>query len=135
MKFRRILCTLLLISAVGLSSLCSAAALKYGDKGDNVKEVQSYLIAQNLLHTEADGFYGAATVNAIKDFQAALGLTADGVCGTMTYKLLRAAAYDEIDVNTYKPGDYIPEPPSGSLVAPILSAVNVVTEVTLSSSA
>ncbi len=131
MKLKRIVCTLLLISAVGLSSLCSAA-LKYGDKGDDVKEIQDYLIAQNLLHAEADGFYGASTVNAIKDFQTALGLTADGVCGKTTYKLLRAAAYDEIDVTTFKLGDYVPEPSNApsSIVAPILSAVNVVSEVT-----
>lgn len=110
MKFGRMLCALLIISAVSLSSLCSAAALKYGDRGDDVKEIQTYLIAQNLLHATADGVYGCATVDAIKDFQAALGLEVDGVCGAQTYKLLRAAAYDEIDVTTYKPGDYVPEP-------------------------
>ena len=132
MRLRRILWTLLLISAVCFSSLCSAAALKYGDEGDDVKEIQDYLIAQNLLHATADGYYGASTVKAIKDFQSALGLDVDGVCGAMTYKLLRAAAYDEIDVTTYKPGDYVPEPsnvPQNSFVAPILSAVNVVSEV------
>ena len=132
MKLRRILWTLLLISAVCFSSLCSAAALKYGDEGDDVKEIQTYLIAQNLLHEEANGFYGAATVEAIKDFQSALGLEVDGVCGTMTYNLLRAAAYDEIDVTTYQPGDYIPEHvdlSQSSIVAPILSAMNVVSEV------
>lgn len=111
MGLRRIFWTLFLISAVSLSSLCSAAALKFGDRGDDVKEIQDYLIAQNLLHVEADGVYGSETLNAIKDFQTALGLEADGICGAETYKLLRAAAYDEIDINTYKPGDYVPEPP------------------------
>ena len=110
MKFKRIFWTLLLISAVCLSSVCSAATLKYGDKGNEVKEIQNYLIAQNLLHASADGVYGPATANAIKNFQTALGLKADGICDAETYKLLRAAAYDEIDVTTYKHGDYVPEP-------------------------
>ena len=74
MKLRRVLATLILILAVGFSNLCSAAALRYGDKGDEVKEIQTYLIAQSLLHVAADGVYGSATVNAIKDFQSALGL-------------------------------------------------------------
>ncbi len=111
MKLRRILSALILISAVSLASLCSAATLKYGDRGDDVKEIQEYLIAQNLLHVSADGVYNQATVKAIKTFQSALGLAADGVCGAQTYKLLWAAAYDKIDVTTYKPGDYVPEPP------------------------
>lgn len=110
MKVGRILLTVLVIFAVSFSSLCSAAALKYGDSGDEVKEIQEYLIAQNLLHIEADGVYGSSTVQAIKDFQSALGLEADGICGAETYKILRAAAYDQIDVMTFKLGDYVPEP-------------------------
>ena len=137
MKLRRSLATLILIFAVSLSSLCSAAALKYGDSGSEVEEIQNYLIAQNLLHVSADGVYGLETVEAIKDFQSALGLEVDGVCGAETYKLLRAAAFDEIDINTYAPGDYVPEPPktvstavnSVGSVNSVLSAVNVVGEV------
>ena len=125
MKLRRVLSTLILIFAVSLSSLCSAAALKYGDRGQDVKEIQDYLIAQNLLQASADGVYGTATVNAIKDFQSALGLEVDGVCGAETYKLLRAAAYNEIDITTYQPGDYVPEPPKTVNTA-VNSALNVV---------
>ena len=142
MKLRRVLATLILILAVGFSNLCSAAALRYGDKGDEVKEIQTYLIAQSLLHVAADGVYGSATVNAIKDFQSALGLEADGICGNMTYRLLRAAAFDEINVNTYKPGDYVPEyeleisgvemstpKSSGATIGSVLSAVSTVKDV------
>lgn len=132
MKLRRILAAVLLISAVSLSSLCSAAALKYGDRGDGVKEIQTYLIAQNLLHAEADGVYGSSTVNAIKDFQSALGLEVDGVCGALTYKILRAAAYDEIDINTFQVGDYVPDyklPAASSSASSVLSAVNTVAQV------
>ncbi len=142
MKLRRVLATLILILAVSFSSLCSAAALKYGDKGEAVKEIQTYLIAQNLLHVAADGVYGSATVNAIKDFQSALGLEADGVCGAETYKILRAAAFDEININTFKLGDYVPDyeleidgveidtpKSSGATIGSVLSAVSTVKEV------
>ena len=130
---RRVLWVLVVISAVSFASISSAAALKYGDKGDDVKEIQTYLIAQNLLHVAADGVYGTATVNAIKDFQSALGLEVDGVCGALTYKILRAAAFDEIDINTFKLGDYVPEhntdTPKASAAASVLSAVKTVNEV------
>ena len=142
MKLRRVLATLILIFAVSLSNLCSAAALHYGDRGDEVKEIQEYLIAQNLLHVAADGVYGTETVNAIKDFQSALGLEVDGVCGNMTYRILRAAAFDEIDITTFKLGDYVPEyeleisgvetdTPSASAttVGSVLSAVSTVKDV------
>ena len=36
MRLRRVLLTLILIFAVSVSSLCSAAALKYGDRGDHI---------------------------------------------------------------------------------------------------
>ena len=131
MKLKRMLWTLILISAVCISSLCSAAALKYGDRGNEVKEVQEYLIAQNLLQTTADGVYGTETVDAIKDFQTALGLTVDGVCGAETYKILRAAAMGELDITTYKPGDYVPEPIGtvNQAVNTVLSMVSTVKDV------
>ncbi|MBR2518981.1 MAG: peptidoglycan-binding protein [Selenomonadaceae bacterium] len=107
MKLGRILATVVLICAVSFFNVCSAAALKYGDRGDEVKEIQTYLIAQCLLQGEADGVYGSSTVKAIKDFQSALGLDADGVCGTITYKVLRAAAYDEIDIYNFSLNDFL----------------------------
>ena len=107
MKLGRIFATLIVLVGVAFANICSAAALKYGDSGDDVKEIQDYLIAQCLLQDEADGFYGASTVNAIKDFQSALGLEADGVCGTVTYKVLRAAAYNEIDIYNFSLSDFL----------------------------
>ena len=129
MKLKRLFWTLLLISVVSFSSLCSAAALKYGDSGSQVKEIQEYLIAQCLLHGEADGVYGETTVAAIMEFQSALGLEADGVCGALTYKVLRAAAYDEIDITTYQPGDYVPDPPADSTASVVIGTAEAVSNV------
>ena len=77
------------------------ATVQFGDTGEEVAEVQRCLIAQSLLTGEADGICGQATVDAIKTFQAAVGLTPDGICGEETFKILRAAAYGEIDINDY----------------------------------
>ena len=107
MNLVRIFATLILIVTVAFANICSAAALKYGDRGDKVKEIQTYLIAQCLLQDEADGVYGSSTVEAIKDFQSALGLEADGVCGTVTYKVLRAAAYNEIDIYNFSLDEFL----------------------------
>ena len=79
----------------------ASAAVKLGDRGEEVKEVQICLIAQELLSGEADGVCGEATVQAIKDFQSAVGLPVDGICGPETFRLLRAAAYGEIDITDF----------------------------------
>ena len=78
-----------------------SAAVKFGDRGEEVREVQVCLIAQELLEGEADGICGEATVAAIKNFQAAVGLPVDGICGEATFRLLRAAAYGEIDITNF----------------------------------
>lgn len=79
----------------------ASAAVKLGDRGEEVREVQICLIAQELLSGEADGVCGSATVEAIKEFQSAVGLPADGICGEATFRLLHAAAYGEIDITNF----------------------------------
>jgi len=51
-------------------------------KNDTVKAIQT------ALKIKADGFYGADTDRAVKDFQAKNKLTVDGVVGTKTAALL-----------------------------------------------
>lgn len=52
--------------------------LKFGCKGDDVKELQ------NALHIVADGVFGRLTENAVKDFQRKNGLVVDGIAGEKT---------------------------------------------------
>lgn len=62
--------------------------LKLGMTGDDVKAVQTKLIALGYLTGKADGTYGAATESAIRRFQTRNGLKSDGICGDDTVKAL-----------------------------------------------
>ena len=67
--------------------------LRKGSTGPYVVECQTDLIqlGDDLSPYGADGKYGNKTVAAVKSFQQAHGLTADGVCGPMTWNALDAA--------------------------------------------
>jgi len=64
--------------------------LKQGAKGAAVVEMQK-LLAGKGYRLSADGSFGPATANALKQFQRARGLVADGVCGPKTWQALRGA--------------------------------------------
>lgn len=66
--------------------------LTLGMKGDDVKSVQTKLIALGYLTGKADGVYGTATESAIRRFQTRNGLTSDGICGEDTVKALYSSA-------------------------------------------
>ena len=62
-----------------------------GDKGDGVTKLQQRLIALGYLSGSADGSFGTKTENAIKRFQAALGLTQNGVASASLQQSLFSA--------------------------------------------
>lgn len=64
--------------------------LSSGEKSDNVSRVQARLYALGYLTktTSLDGEYGTTTVNAVKLFQSANGITASGTADTATLKAL-----------------------------------------------
>lgn len=64
--------------------------LTRGSKGDEVRDMQSRLIALGYGCGQygADGTFGAATEAAVKAFQAANNLSADGKCGVKTWAAL-----------------------------------------------
>jgi GH24 family phage-related lysozyme (muramidase) len=67
------------------------AALRRGAQGDKVRRLQSALTAAGF-QCATDGDFGPATERAVKAFQAAKGLTADGIAGPMTRAALKAKA-------------------------------------------
>lgn len=60
--------------------------LKLKSQGVAVGTVQKFLNAYNNTSNKVDNDYGASTVTAVKNFQKAQGLTADGETGPNTYK-------------------------------------------------
>lgn len=102
-SLRKKICAWTLIFSSLTFNFCSAE-VKLGDNNEEVQEVQTCLYAQGLFDGEINGYCGQSTVNAIKTFQSAIGLIADGICGYETFEILRAAAYDEIDITTLMTG-------------------------------
>ena len=64
--------------------------IKLGSKGSDVKKAQQLLIAKGYScgAAGADGDFGAGTYNAVKKFQVANGLEADGIVGANTWAAL-----------------------------------------------
>lgn len=51
---------------------------------DRIREIQSALIQRGYLQGEADGTWGASTIDALRRFQADQNLTADGKLNSMS---------------------------------------------------
>jgi len=63
--------------------------LSYGDRNNNVKKMQQRLIELGYMKKGSDdGVYGYGTLNAVRAFQKANGLSADGVAGKATLTCL-----------------------------------------------
>ena len=69
----------------------TTALLRLGDKNDSVKAMQQKLISLGYLSGTADGVFGNLTYRALKEFQKATALTADGVAGAKTIAALNNA--------------------------------------------
>ena len=73
------------------------STLRKGSSGGEVLVLQQYLQSLGYLSASPDGQFGSATDRAVKLFQEANGLTADGVAGPGTLSILysgEAVAYD-----------------------------------------
>jgi len=78
--------------------------LRFGARGDDVRHLQTLLRDAGHLGGTIDGLYGNGTLRAVKAFQRAAGLTADGITGTVTWEALETA------VGGANPGDGSDEP-------------------------
>ena len=68
----------------------SADILRKGDASDAVKQLQLKLISLGYLSGEADGVFGNLTYKALKQFQKANALYADGIAGSQTIAALNS---------------------------------------------
>ncbi len=71
----------------GVKSKAGAITVRNGAKGNITYLIQSMLICHSF-NIDADGIFGQATENAIKEFQTRNSLTADGICGKNTFYAL-----------------------------------------------
>ena len=71
-----------------MSDKATAYTMKKDDKLEIVRAIQEALIKKGYLKDKADGLCGDKTIDAVKAFQKANNLTADGQAGTKTLQLL-----------------------------------------------
>jgi peptidoglycan hydrolase-like protein with peptidoglycan-binding domain len=74
------------------SVVLPTSTLKPGDTGAKVKLLQRALTQLGYKPGAVDGDYGPSTVAAVKRFQDASKLTADGIAGPATLRALKHAA-------------------------------------------
>ena len=76
---------------------CSGTTAGYptvrrGSRSTYVLILQDALNALGYTNRPLDGIFGGGTENAVRAFQRAVSLTADGICGCTTWKKLTAAS-------------------------------------------
>ena len=72
------------------------STLQQGDKGEDVKKLQEFLKDHGYLKGAADGDFGPGTVNAVKEFQRANGLSATGSANSRTLDKINSIVKKEI---------------------------------------
>ena len=87
--------------------------LKKDMKGDDVAELQTLLTQLGYLNDKIDGDFGSKTNAAVKAFQEAQGLEADGEYGEKSHKaLMEAIGDDEPDFEETPAPEIRPEEPT-----------------------
>ncbi|MFZ4452433.1 cell wall hydrolase [Salibacterium aidingense] len=87
-KIIQVSCVFLFLSVFIPYVEAHEGTLQKEDKGASVKELQHSLINMGYLHTNATGYYGSLTYNAVQQFQSDFGLTVDGMTGINTQQKL-----------------------------------------------
>lgn len=86
--------------------------LKVGSTGSKVKDLQTALNIQGFYSGAIDGVYDSAVQSAVKAFQKAAGLDADGIAGNYTlatvYTLLDPIPKSQLNLKAYDDGSSIP---------------------------
>ena len=86
-SFLRALMMVIVLLAVSVSQGNAAGQFRVGDQGEEITEIQYKLVVLGY-DVIADGAFGPAMAEAIKDFQKSCGIKADGLIGPATYSAL-----------------------------------------------
>lgn len=70
--------------AASKTNLSYSRNLSQGSKGEDVWALQARLTELGYYGDNIDGYFGAKTLQAVKDFQSANGIYADGIVGKVT---------------------------------------------------
>lgn len=81
------MCTCFILSSV--TALAGTTSLKEGMSGSAVAVLQSNLKSLGYLNVNPTGYYGKATVAAVKKLQAKYGLEQDGIAGAATQAIIQ----------------------------------------------
>ena len=92
-----------------MSDTAKAFYIERNDEGDAVKKLQEALISLGYLKASATGYCGQSTVDAIKAFQTANQLDADGKAGQSTLKVLYSGNAVRAGAATAAPATELPE--------------------------
>jgi peptidoglycan hydrolase-like protein with peptidoglycan-binding domain len=101
-------------SGDGAASSGGSTVLRLGDTGTTVSSLQSMLKSAGFYTGGVDGNFGEGTQTALIAFQAAAGLSADGVAGTQTLEKLAGVANGSITLPPSSSAGSGSSSPSGS---------------------
>ena len=87
MKFFRMLSMVAVMMTASTAVTSATGELGLGDQGTEIAEIQGSLV-QRGYDVSADGTFGPATTDAIKSFQETVGINANGLVDSVTYKAL-----------------------------------------------
>ncbi|NFH90340.1 spore cortex-lytic protein [Clostridium botulinum] len=113
--------------------------LKYGSRGEKVKEVQNYLSviskSYNIPSIKADGIFGQMTKDTVIAFQRLFGLSPDGVVGLNTwnkiYEIYKGSEKSNVKEQIYSadyPGYVLKENLYGDDVRWVQTYLNAISE-------
>ena len=83
----RALMAVMFLLSISVSTSYAAGAYRVGDQGEEIAELQGKLVVLGY-DVMADGAFGPAMADAIKEFQKSQGIKADGLIGPATYSAL-----------------------------------------------
>lgn len=102
-RLKRTIAALCVSACIGSALLPSAAfaveryqVMMEGDEDKWVEALQEELYERGYLNVKPTGYFGEATVEAVKKYQQKKGLTVDGVAGIATQKKLFGKYYEAI---------------------------------------
>lgn len=81
---KKVLFIVLIILIILMTCFSVLATSKRGSSGSEVRQIQEKLKRWGYYSGSIDGVYGSGTENAVKKFQKANGLKADGIAGKAT---------------------------------------------------